>query len=102
MTTCAWMRRLSLPPLTLSCLAAISVADAHHSSQAEFGPFGSPTSYVEAKIERINWGNPHISMDLTITGGALPVGRALAAREPPVRIMEEYGFKQATSRSATR
>jgi hypothetical protein len=87
------MRRLSLAPFTLSCLA-ISVADAHHSSQAEFGPFGSPTSYVEAKIERINWGNPHISIDLTITGGAVPAGEHWRLVSHPVRIMEEYGFKQ--------
>ena len=49
-------------------------AFAHHSSQAEFGPFASPTTNVEARIVEINWGNPHISMDLAITGGALPVG----------------------------
>ena len=52
----------------LLVLAAASIAagsaSAHHSSQAEFGPFASPTVDVEARIVDINWGNPHISMDL--------------------------------------
>jgi hypothetical protein len=76
-----------------SSLAAVS-AFGHHSSQAEFGPFGSPTTYVEAQIVAINWGNPHISMDLTITGGTLPTGEHWRLVTHPVRIMEEYGFKR--------
>ena len=79
--------------LAVSSIAAVS-ASAHHSSQAEFGPFASPTIDVEAQIVAINWGNPHISMDLTITGGTLPVGEHWRLVSHPVRIMEEYGFQR--------
>ena len=79
--------------LAASSIAAAS-AFAHHSSQAEFGPFASPTIEVEAQIVEINWGNPHISMDLAITGGALPVGEHWRLVSHPVRIMEEYGFER--------
>jgi hypothetical protein len=79
--------------LTVAFLAAVS-ASAHHSSQAEFGPFASPTTDVEARIVAINWGNPHISMDLAITGGTLPVGEHWRLVTHPVRIMEEYGFQR--------
>ena len=85
--------RSRLLVLAVSSFAAVS-ASAHHSSQAEFGPFASPTTYVEARIVEINWGNPHISMDLAITGGALPVGEHWRLVTHPVRIMEEYGFKR--------
>jgi len=81
--------------LVLAALFVAAVpASAHHNSQAEFGPFASPTAYVEARIVDINWGNPHISMDLAITGGALPVGEHWRLVSHPVRIMEEYGFKR--------
>jgi hypothetical protein len=82
----------------LLAVAAWSIAavpaSAHHSSQAEFGPFGSPTTYVEARIVDIDWGNPHISMDLEVTGGALAAGEHWRLVSHPVRIMEEYGFKR--------
>jgi hypothetical protein len=73
---------------------ASSPASAHHSSQAEFGPFGSPTTQVEARIVAIHWGNPHISMDLEITGGSLRAGERWRLVSHPIRIMEEYGFKR--------
>ena len=85
--------RSRLLVLAAASFAAVS-ASAHHSSQAEFGPFASPTTYVEARIVDINWGNPHISMDLAITGGALPVGEHWRLVSHPVRIMEEYGFQR--------
>ena len=85
--------RSRLLVLAAASIAAVS-ASAHHSSQAEFGPFASPTVDVEAQIVDINWGNPHISMDLRITGGALPVGEHWRLVTHPVRIMEEYGFQR--------
>jgi hypothetical protein len=85
--------RSHLLVLAAAAIAAVS-ASAHHSSQAEFGPFASPTTYVEAQIVDINWGNPHISMDLAITGGALPAGEHWRLVTHPVRIMEEYGFRR--------
>jgi hypothetical protein len=81
----------------LAALVALPgpAAHAHHNSQAEFGPFGSPTIYVEGTIVDIHWGNPHISMDIEITGGALPAGEKWRLVSHPIRIMEEYGFQQS-------
>jgi hypothetical protein len=85
--------RSRLLVLAAASIGAVS-ASAHHSSQAEFGPFASPTVDVEAQIVDINWGNPHISMDLRITGGALPGGEHWRLVTHPVRIKEEYGFQR--------
>jgi hypothetical protein len=83
----------------LLVLAALSMpgwsVHAHHSSQAEFGPFGSPTMYVEGRIVSINWGNPHISIDIQTTGGAIPAGEHWRLVSHPIRIMEEYGFQRS-------
>jgi hypothetical protein len=85
--------RARICALAMTALSiASSPATAHHSSQAEFGPFASPTTYVEARIVAIHWGNPHISMDLEITGGALGAGEHWRLVSHPIRIMEEYGF----------
>jgi hypothetical protein len=73
-------------------LAIASIAQAHHNSQAEFGPFGSSTIYVEGKIVNINWANPHISIDIETTGGAITAGEKWRLVSHPIRIMEEYGF----------
>jgi len=73
-------------------LVLAPLAQAHHNSQAEFGPFGSPTIFVEGRIVDIHWGNPHISMDIEITGGAIPAGEKWRLVSHPIRIMEEYGF----------
>jgi Family of unknown function (DUF6152) len=73
-------------------LAAAPLANAHHNSQAEFGPFASPTIYVEGTIVDINWANPHISIDIETTGGEVPAGQHWRLVSHPIRIMEEYGF----------
>lgn len=74
-------------------IAAMSVAaHAHHNSQAEFGPFGSDTVYVEGTIVAINWANPHISIDIRTTGGELPAGENWRLVSHPVLIMLDYGF----------
>ena len=65
---------------------------AHHDSQAEFGPFGSPTIAVEGTIVDIYWGNPHISIDIRTTGGELPVGQNWRLVSHPIQIMNAYGF----------
>lgn len=74
-------------------LALLSLAgQAHHNSQAEFGPFGSDTIYVEGTIVDINWANPHISIDIQTTGGDLPAGENWRLVSHPVQIMIAYGF----------
>ena len=65
---------------------------AHHNSQAEFGAFGSDTIAVEGTIVAINWGNPHISIDIRTTGGDLPAGQNWRLVSHPVQIMNDYGF----------
>lgn len=65
---------------------------AHHSSQAQFGEFGSNTKTFEGKIVRINWGNPHITMDIEITGGDISAGEKWRLLSHPTRVQEAYGF----------
>lgn len=67
---------------------------AHHNSQAEFGAFGSETIYVEGTIVDINWGNPHISIDIMTTGGELPAGENWRLVSHPIQIMNAYGFER--------
>ena len=74
--------------------AQVPLASAHHNSQAEYGPFGSPTMYVEGTIQRINWGNPHVSFDMVTTGGDIPAGEKWRFESHPIRIMNEYGFER--------
>ena len=71
----------------LGALAFAQPGYTHHNSQAEFGPFASPTIYVEGRIIDIHWGNPHISIDVEITGGALPAGEMWRLVSHPIRIM---------------
>lgn len=73
-------------------LSTVCDVRAHHNTQAEFGPFGAETMMFEATIARINWGNPHISMDLEVTGGDLPAGAKYRLVSHPVRIQQQYGF----------
>ena len=75
-------------------LAGAAGVHAHHNSQAEYGPFGSPTIYVEGTIVGITWTNPHISIDMQTTGGELSAGQNIRLVSHPIRIMEEYGFKR--------
>lgn len=68
---------------------------AHHSSQAQFGEFGSNTKTFEGKIVRINWGNPHITMDIEITGGDIPAGEKWRLLSHPTGVQEAYGFARS-------
>ena len=81
--------------LALGALALGAPALGHHNSQAEFGPFASPTIYVEGRIVKVNWANPHVSFDIETTGGEIPAGQHWRLESHPIRIMEEYGFKQS-------
>jgi hypothetical protein len=65
---------------------------AHHSSQAEFGPFGSPTITIEGTIVDIDWANPHIGIDIRTTGGEVEAGKNWRLVSHPVQIMIDYGF----------
>ena len=78
----------------LALAFASGAVPAHHNSQAEFGPFGSDTIYVEGRIVAINWSNPHISIDIETSGGDLPAGENWRLVSHPIRIMNEYGFER--------
>ena len=79
--------------LTIAALMLQSAGvQAHHNSQAEFGPFGSDTIAVEGTIVDIHWGNPHISIDIRTTGGELPAGQNWRLVSHPIQIMNDYGF----------
>ncbi|MBT5484224.1 MAG: hypothetical protein HOK55_05800 [Gammaproteobacteria bacterium] len=68
---------------------------AHHSSQAQFGEFGSNTKNFEGRIAKISWGNPHITMDIEITGGDIPVGEKWRLLSHPTGVQEAYGFAKS-------
>ena len=67
---------------------------AHHNTQAEYGAFSSPTVYVEGRIVRVIWGNPHIAFEMETTGGEIQAGEKWRLESHPIRIMEEYGFSK--------
>lgn len=75
-------------------LLSASALFAHHSSVAQFGEFGSNTKTFEGKIARINWGNPHITMDVEITGGDLEPGSKWRLLSHPTGVQEAYGFSK--------
>ena len=68
---------------------------AHHSSQAQFGEFGSNTKNFEGRIAKISWGNPHITMDIEITGGDIPAGEKWRLLSHPTGVQEAYGFEKS-------
>ena len=88
-------RPCASPILTVALLVLVLAchpAGAHHNTQAEFGAFGSDTITFEATIVRINWANPHINMEVEITGGELPAGKKMRLVSHPTHIQEQYGF----------
>jgi len=81
--------------LLLAFVAAflpLQAAFAHHNTQAEFGAFDSPTIYIEGKISRVQWGNPHIAIEFVTTGGDLPAGEKWRIASHPVQIQIDHGF----------
>jgi hypothetical protein len=78
--------------LSIPLLLAGTALNAHHNSQAEYGPFGSQTMYVEGEILRVDWSNPHVAFDMMTTGGDIPAGQKWRFESHPIRIMIEYGF----------
>lgn len=77
--------------LTVS-LCPVSIALAHHNTQAEYGNFDTDTLYIEGVIGKVQWGNPHISIDMVVTGGDLPVGETWKIASHPVQIQIDHGF----------
>lgn len=81
--------------LLFSSLAFSSLVQAHHNTQAEYGPFGSNFIRVEGTVTDIKWGNPHVAFTITVTGGDLPadqLGETWQVNSHPITIMNAYGF----------
>lgn len=69
-------------------------ASAHHNTQAEYGPFGSNFIVVDGVVTNIRWGNPHIQIEIEVTGGDLPVGETWVVNSHPINVMIAYGFQK--------
>jgi hypothetical protein len=70
-------------------------AQAHHSVPAEYGDVRGPTTYVEGKIVKVMWRNPHIFINIETTGGELTAGENWRLTTHPIHIMEDtYGFSK--------
>lgn len=70
----------------------VSTGFAHHNTQSEYGAFDSRTFYIEGTITRVFWGNPHIGMDITVTGGELEQGSQWRVNSHPIQIQIAHGF----------
>ena len=69
----------------------------HHNTQAEYGPFGSDFIKVDGVVTDIRWGNPHIQIEIEVTGGDLPAsetGKKWVVNSHPINVMIAYGFQK--------
>lgn len=73
-------------------LAPIAGVLGHHNTQSEFGAFDSDTVYVEGTISKVIWGNPHIAIQMVVTGGELEAGEKWRVASHPVAIQISHGF----------
>jgi hypothetical protein len=81
--------------LALTLVTAVASTQAHHSVPAEYGDVRGPTTYVEGKIVKVMWRNPHIFINIETTGGELGVGENWRLTTHPIHIMEDvYGFSK--------
>jgi hypothetical protein len=81
--------------LALLCGGLFSPLQAHHNTQAEYGPFDSDFVKVDGVITAIKWGNPHVAITLDVTGGELPqdeIGQSWQLNSHPINTMIAYGF----------
>ena len=70
---------------------------AHHNTQAEYGPFGSDFITVDGTVTDIRWGNPHVQIEIGVTGGDLPeseIGKTWVVNSHPINVMIAYGFQK--------
>ena len=81
----------------ICCLLVLSSVSSlgHHNTQAEYGAFGSDFIAVDGVIREIRWANPHIQIEIEITGGDLPAsesGKTWIMNSHPINVMTAYGF----------
>ena len=95
MSKCVSIKHLVSSLLAVTAFSmSVPYLYAHHNTQSEFGAFGSQTMYAEGTIVGINWGNPHITIDMRSTGGDIPAGENWRLQSHPISIMEAYGFAE--------
>ena len=90
------MKNLVSVVLAAACVLGVP-ALAHHNTQAEYGAFGSNFLAVDGVIREIRWGNPHIQIDIEVTGGELPaaeIGKTWVVNSHPINVMIAYGFSK--------
>jgi len=69
---------------------------AHHSVPAEYGSSATPTHYIEGQIRGVTWGNPHIFLNITTTGGEVSPGESWRLTTHPINVMTNtYGFEES-------
>jgi len=91
----AWKMNIRSAALASTILFLVASAQAHHSVPAEYGDVRGPTTYVEGKIVKVMWRNPHIFINIETTGGELTTGENWRLTTHPIHIMEDtYGFSK--------
>jgi hypothetical protein len=89
------MKKLSSLLLALLIAALpVTAGFAHHNTQSEYGAFDSQTVYIEGTIGRVHWGNPHIGIDITVTGGDLEPGAKWRVNSHPIQVQIAHGFNK--------
>jgi hypothetical protein len=91
------MRNLVSIVTVIATLLGSSISSAHHNTQAEYGEFGSNFIHVQGTITDIKWGNPHVAIKITVTGGDLPaeeIGQTWQVNDHPIATMTAYGFSK--------
>lgn len=79
--------------INVALLGLFASASAHHNVPAEYGDVRGPTTYIEGKIVKVMWRNPHIFINIETSGGELPAGQNWRLTTHPVHIMQDtYGF----------
>ena len=89
------MMRKAKTFIVSAILIIVGSAQAHHGVPAEYGDVRGPTTYVEGKIVKVMWRNPHIFINIETTGGELAAGENWRLTTHPIHIMEDtYGFSK--------
>ena len=91
------MNGLRAMALLVASLGLFSSLQAHHNTQAEYGPFDSSFITVDGVITSVKWGNPHVALTIEVTGGDLPaaeIGQRWQVNSHPINVMIAYGFAQ--------
>jgi hypothetical protein len=78
---------------TLVAIVTASTAVAHHSVPGEFGPSSRQTIYIEGKVVKVMWRNPHVFINFQTTGGDTEAGKNWRLTTHPIHILRDtYDF----------